>query len=391
VEALLASAIAVVVTLAGGGALWFASTMSVHPDPAAVPSTPGGHVEQYSAAVEKGRRLARAMVLDGNLPGLSVAVGVDGDIVWTEGVGWADLAKGVPVTPETRFRIGTASTVLTSAAVGLLIEQGRLELDEHIQTYVPEFPKKEWPVTLRHVLGHTAGIRSDGGDESPLFSQRCERPADGLQFFADRELLFESGMQYRYSNYGWIVASAAVEAVAGEPFLTFMQERIFKPMGMDDTRAESATEEIPNRATFYFPRFEADPRYGQHLMRPLNLSCYAGSMVFLSTPSDLVRFGMAINSGTLLQASTVHLLQTSQRLTSGEETGYGLGWDLEAVTMAGKQTEVVGHDGKSLGGRVASLMTFRDREIVVAVVSNISYADTFSLATAIAEAFADAK
>ena len=98
---------------------------------------------------------------------------------------------------------------------------------------------------------------------------------------------------------------------------------------------------------------------------------------------------MAINSGKLLQPATVQLLQTSQRLASGEETGYGLGWDLETVALAGEQTRWVGHDGESLGGMVASLMTFPEHGIVVSVTSNISYADTSSLALKIAQAFAE--
>jgi CubicO group peptidase (beta-lactamase class C family) len=158
---------------------------------------------------------------------------------------------------------------------------------------------------------------------------------------------------------------------------------------MHDTRADSATEQIPNRATFYFPRFMADPDYGLHLMRPLDYSCYAGASVFLSTPSDVVRFAMAINSGKLLQSATVQLLQTPQRLISGRETGYGLGWDLETVALAGKQTHSVGHDGDSLGGKVASLMTFPEYGITVAVTSNISYADTLRIATNVAQAFAE--
>ena len=97
-----------------------------------------------------------------------------------------------------------------------------------------------------------------------------------------------------------------------------------------------------------------------------------------SSVSDLVRFGMAVNRGRLLKPSTVELLQASQRLTSGEETGYGLGWYVKTVTLAGKQTRVIGHDGDSLGGMVASLMTVPSHGIVVAVTSNISYADTFS-------------
>jgi CubicO group peptidase (beta-lactamase class C family) len=95
-----------------------------------------------------------------------------------------------------------------------------------------------------------------------------------------------------------------------------------------------------------------------------------------------------VAGGKLLQPSTVQLLQASQRLPTGEETGYGLGWDLETVTLAGKPTVVVGHDGDSLGGMVTSLMLVRERGIVVAVTSNISYADTASVALKIAEAFA---
>jgi serine beta-lactamase-like protein LACTB len=126
-----------------------------------------------------------------------------------------------------------------------------------------------------------------------------------------------------------------------------------------------------------------------HVMRPLDYSCYSGSSVFVSTPSDLVRFGMAMNSGKLLKPATVELLQTPQLLPSGKETDYGLGWHLKTVTLAGKQTRVTGHDGDSLGGNVASLMTFPEYGIVVAVTSNISYADTPAIGLKIAEAFVE--
>jgi CubicO group peptidase (beta-lactamase class C family) len=318
-----------------------------------------------------------------------VAVGVDGDIVWAEGFDWADLDKRTPVAPEMLFRIGTASKALTSAAVGVLLENGRLNLDAEIQTYVPEFPRKEWPVTLRQLMGHLAGVRTDGGDEGPLFTERCQRPVEAFQVFADRPLLFEPGTRYRYSSYGWIVVSAAVEAAANQPFLAFMQEQVLDPLRMHDTRADAGTKNLTGRATPYFPRFAADPRYGPDLMRDINLSCYAGAGAFLSTPSDLVRFAMAINSGKLLRPATVEWLQTSQRLASGQETGYGLGWDLETVSLAGAQTRTIGHDGESLGGTVTSFMTFPEHGIVVSVTSNISYADTPAVALKIAEAFAN--
>ena len=306
-----------------------------------------------------------------------------------------DLQSRVAVSPETRFRIGTASTALTSAAVGLLLEKQRLKLDDTIQKYVPEFPEKPWPVTLRQLMGHVAGVRTDSGDEGPLFSQHCARPVEALPFFAEDSLLFEPGTRFRYSSYGWILMSAAVEAAAGEPYVTFMRDRIFEPLGMDHTTADASTVDdvpaaVPDRATSYFPRFAGDPRYGPDPMRPLDYSCYAGSSVFLSTPSDLVRFAMAMNRGSLLQPATVQLLQTPQRIASGEETGYGLGWDLETVSLSGKQTGVVGHDGDLLGGRAASFMTFPEHGIVVSVTSNTSYADTSSIAVKIAQAFAPA-
>ena len=361
----------------------------LHPDSLGVPSVAhAAPPAEWAAAVERGRQIMRDGLTGQNLPGLSVAVGIGGEIAWAEGFGWADLGNQVRVAPDTRLRIGTASVALTSAAVGLLLDDGRLTLDDEIRTHVPEFPEKPWPVTLRQLMGHLAGVGTDGGDEGPLFSRQCERPVEALQYFADRALLFEPGTQYRYSSYGWILVSAAVEAAANQRFLTFMRDRIFEPLGMTHTRADSATDPVPDRATPYFPRFAADPRYGPDPMRPIDYSCYAGASAFLSTPSDLVRFGMAINDGTVLKPETVRLLQTSQRLPSGDETGYGLGWDLETVTLDGADTLVVGHDGESLGGTVASLMIFRERGIVVAVISNVSYADTFSLGASVAQAFA---
>jgi CubicO group peptidase (beta-lactamase class C family) len=374
------------------GLRWYvgATATILHPNPKDVPSvTLSKPLPRRADAVEQARQIVRASLAEQNLPGLSVAVGIGDEIAWAEGFGLADLEKRVPVAPDMRFRIGTASTVLTSAAVGLLLEDGRLKLEDTIQTYVPAFPEKEWPVTLRQLMGHLAGVRNDGGDEGPLLSKRCERPVDALPAFSESSLRFEPGTRHRYSSYGWILVSAAVEAAAGEPFLTFIRKRVFEPLRMRDTLAESATEPIPNRPTFYFPRFGEDPRYGLHLMRPLDYSCYSGSSVFLSTPSDLVRFGIAINGGKLLQPATVRLLQASQRLSTGQETGYGLGWDVETVALAGKQSRWVGHEGMTLGGMLASLMTFPEHGIVVAVVSNISYADTEALALKIAQAFAE--
>ena len=361
----------------------------IHPDAQKVSAvTRSAPSPAWAGAAERGRQIARAGLTDQNLPGLSVAVGIGGEIVWAEGFGWADLYNHTSVTPDTRFRIGEVSKALTSAAVGLLLEKNELKLDDEIQKYVPEFPKKQWPVTLRQLMGQVAGLRDDGGDEASL--EPCERTIDGLRLFADDSLLFEPGTQYRRSSYSWILVSAAVEAAAHRRFFTFMDAQLFEALGMADTRPDSATELIANRATFYFPRFSADTRYGPESVREGDHTCYAGGSAFLSTPSDLVRFGMAVSGGKLLQPATVALLQTSQKLASGEETGSGLGWSLETIPIAGEPARMAGHGSKGdfIGG-TAYLMTFPERGLVVAVSTNVSFADTKSVATGIAQAFAE--
>ena len=379
---------AVILGIAG---LWIymSTTPPLHPAPQSVSSvTHAAPAQTWAAAVERARQIMREGVAEKNLPGASVAVGAGSELLWAEGFGWSDIETRRPIAKDTRFRIGTASIALTSAAVGVLLENDRLKLDEEIQTYVPEFPRKPWPVTLRHLMAHVAGVRNDGGDEGPLFSQQCSRAVEALPHFASSDLLFEPGTEYRNSSFGWILVSAAVEAAAGEPFLTFIQKHVFNPLQMHDTIPDSTSEADPDAAAVYFPRFAGDPRYGPDPMREINLSCYSGASVFLSTPSDLVRFGIAVNGGTLLKPATVQLLQTSQRLRSGEETGYGLGWDLESATVDGQPLQVVGHDGNLLGGQNSSLVMLREAGIVVAITSNISYADTYSLALKVAAVFA---
>ena len=384
-------AIGVIGLIAAIGGLWvyvLATTRPLHPDPQKVPSvTSSAPRPKWTGAVEQGREIARVGLLDQNLPGLSVAVGIGGEVVWAEGFGFADLEDQRRVTPDTRFRAGEASKALTSAAVGLLLEQGKLKLDDEIQAYVPAFPKKPWPVTVRQLMGHLAGLRDDAGDEAWL--SPCEATLEGLRLFADDKLLFEPGTRYHASSYGWILVSAAVEAAANQRFFRFMRSQIFEPLGMTATRPDSVSESIADRATFYFPRFAGDTRYGPESARRGDHSCYAGASAFLSTPSDLVRFGIAFNSGKLLQPATVTFLQTSLRLPSAEETGYGLGWSLETLPLAGQPARMAGHGTKAdfIGG-TTYLMTFPDRRIVVAVMSNTAFADARSVALKIAEVFA---
>jgi CubicO group peptidase (beta-lactamase class C family) len=287
-----------------------------------------------------------------------------------------------------RFRIADVSRTLTSAAVGMLVDRKALDLDADVRTYVPDFPQKPWPITLRQLMSHTAGLINDQGDEEPI-DEHCESTTDAFGRFAKHDLLFQPGTQYHESSYGWIVVSAAVEAAAHQRFFSFMRSEIFAPLGMADTLPDSFVAPPANRATFYYPRFAGDTRYGPELAREGDHSCFAGAYGFLSTPSDLVRFASAVESGKVVQPATLQTLQTPQRLASGDATPRGLGWTLDSVSLAGQPARMAGQGTKRdfIGG-TAYLMTFPDRGLVVALTSNISFADLKTPALAVAQAFA---
>jgi CubicO group peptidase (beta-lactamase class C family) len=361
----------------------------VHPDSQGIPSVmDSAPPAKWTRAAEQARKIVRTSISENNLAGLSIAVGIDGEIVWTEAFGFADIENRSPATPSHRFRTGTASIVFTSAAIGLLLDERRLQLDDEIQKYVPDFPHKQWPVTVRQVMGQVAGFNTEDPDNGVLTSSHCERPADAVAIFAKEPLLFQPGTQYCDSTFGWVLLSAVVEAAADIPFAKFLNDRVFRPLRMVDTFKESVTDPPSNAATSYNPRFAANPIYGLTPLPKFDYSCHAGSNGFLSTASDLVRFGMAVNSGKLLRPQTVQMLQTPQRLTSGKLTSYGLGWELKTLTLAGDQVQAAGHNGHFWVEEVASLLTVPERGLAVAVMSNVSFAGTPSVAEKIAEAFA---
>ena len=234
-------------------------------------------------------------------------------------------------------------------------------------------------MTLRQLMGHVAGVRNDGGDEGPLLSERCERPVDALQSFADSALLFEPGTQYRYSSYGWILVSAAVEAAADEPFLTFMRKQIFEPLGMNDTEGRLRDGADPGSRDALLPAV----RVGS----PLRPAPDARARLFLlcgiqRIPVHAVRPGALRHGDQQRQAAATRHGPIAPDVTA---TGLGAGDGLRSRLgprdrRAGGQTNAAWSDttGTSLGGMVASFMTFPEYGIVVSVTSNISYADTYS-------------
>ena len=155
--------------------------------------------DEYGEAIEEARTIVREIMAESGIPGISVAVGFHGSVVWSEGFGLADLEHSVPVTTLTKFRIGSVSKPITAAALGLLMEAGSLDLDAPVQDYVPDFPEKRWPVTVRQVAGHISGIRHYRGNENGS-SRRYSSVSEGLDIFESDALLFEPGTQYSYSS-----------------------------------------------------------------------------------------------------------------------------------------------------------------------------------------------
>jgi CubicO group peptidase (beta-lactamase class C family) len=331
--------------------------------PALSASAPGRY--GHGPAIEQARVIARAILDENQLPGLSLAIGVNGAVVHAEGFGFADLENRVPVTPSTRMRIGSISKPVTAAALGLLVERGRLDLDAEVQRYVPKFPRKRWPITVRQVAGHIAGIRHYRGDEN-MSTRRFATVTAGLDIFAADSLLFEPGTDYSYSSYGWNLLSAVIEGAAGVPFLEFMRRDVFEPLGLRSIVAEHTDSILDWRSDFY-QRGED----GRLVHSPYvdNSYKWAGGG-FISNTEDLVRFAFAHLDGAFLKPETVRTLWTSQKRRNGEETGYGIGWASEKDPQG---RLIVSHTGGSVGGR-AVLIVYPEHRVAVAMTSNGEHA-----------------
>lgn len=317
----------------------------------------------YATIVAESRGLIDSIMRARNIPGLSIAVSVDGEFVWSEGFGYANLEQRTPVRTTTKFRIGSISKPVTAAALGLLYEQGSVDLDAHVQQYVPSFPEKDkGVVTTRLLAGHLAGVRHYNGLEF-LSSRRYASVTEGLAIFQDDTLLTPPGERYSYSSYGWNLISAVIEGASGEEFLTYVREKVFRPIGMTHTVADYTDSIILGRTGFYERTGD-----GALINAPYvdNSYKWAGGG-FLSTPEDLLRFANAHLREHFLKPETLDVWWTSQRNTAGEEVGYGIGWSVEDISG----NRVISHGGGSVGGS-CWLGIVPDAGVVIAITTNVS-------------------
>ena len=320
-------------------------------------------VPEYKTAILEARRLIDSLHRAGHVPGLDVAVSIQGRTVWSEGFGYADLEQKSPVVSGiTRFRIGSVSKPLAAVGLGLLMDRGLMDLDEEVQAYVPDFPVKQFPVTVRQTGGHIAGFRHYRGSEF-LSARRYESVSESMEIFENDPLLFEPGTDYAYSSYGFNLLSAVIEGAAGQEFLSFMRENVFTPLGMNSTVADKNDSIIAGRTSFY-----ALDENRNIINAPYvdNSYKWAGGG-YLSTTADLLKFGNAMMTAGFLSESTRHELITSQRLKGGKETGYGIGWSVHPD----RSTGAFGHSGGSIGG-ITQFRIYPGHQLVIVMLSNSS-------------------
>jgi len=310
-------------------------------------------------------------------PGVSVAVADRGHIVFGSGAGYADLESLSPATSQTVYDIGSISKVHTAVAIMQLVEQGKVRLEDDIRKYVPSFPDKGSPITIRNLMTHTSGIRhyKDTDFQGTPADENVRRYAsieDAIAIFKDDPLLFPPGKYYSYTSYGVNLLQAVVEKGSGKPFEAYMRESVWNPAGMDSTQFNLPERIVRNRARSYQP----GPDGGTQNVLYGDLTYKFASGGMMSTAEDLVRFGAALNAGRLLKKETLAqmwspqiegVLEWRRDGAPGKPEGVqGLMWRI-ANDSAGRR--YVSHCG-AVQRFHSCLVNYPDRDLVVALLEN---------------------
>jgi CubicO group peptidase (beta-lactamase class C family) len=321
-----------------------------------------GYIEAQTiqpAAANRIDEIVTKAITEQQIPAVSVAIAVNGKILYQKAFGKADLENNVLATPETLFRTASIAKPMTAVAVMRLVEDGKLDLDAPIQKYCPAVPPT-WTITTRELLGHTSGVRHYKEGEMGN-THHYAKLSDGFTIFANDPLLFEPGTKFEYSTYGFSVVGCALEGVTGKSFPEIMQQLVFIPARITHTFVDDVFNIVSHRARGY------SKRNGQVVNAELMDSSYkipGGG--YVSTPRDLVTLADALIAGTLVKSETLQLMWTSQKLPNGEATGYGMGWVVGK--FAGQ--DIAAHTGGQPGAS-SSLTIYPNRKMVVAVMTNM--------------------
>jgi CubicO group peptidase (beta-lactamase class C family) len=317
-------------------------------------------------------------------PGCAVGVARDGTTLVEKAYGLADLEHGVPNRPDTIFEVGSVSKQVTAAAVLLLAREGRLALDDPVSKYIPDLPDYGTPLTVRHMLTHTGGLR-DWGELAAIAGwprgTRVHTHAHVLEIAArQRALNFPPGTNWSYSNTGYNLAAMIVSRVAGKPFAEFCRERLFEPFHMTNTSwRDDHARVVPGRATAY-----GEEEDGYRVRMPFE--DVHGNGGLLTTAADLLRWNRRFDVPSPDEAEMVRQQQEPATLTNGERLDYALGL---FVRVRNGVTEVA--HGGGTGGYEAFLARYPAERLSVAVLCNLASAGAEGRARAVADVFLPTK
>jgi serine beta-lactamase-like protein LACTB, mitochondrial len=296
-----------------------------------------------------------------DIPGAQLAVSVNGKLVISKAFGYSDLDKKTKATNETPFRIASVSKTLTSVAALKLMEDGKLNLKEAVQTYVPSFPQKKWNINSLELLGNTSGIRHYVDNEDFYRDKQYASATESIETFKDDSLLFEPGTSFYYSSYGFNLLGAVIEGASGMNYLDYLQSSVIVPSQMKYTYGAGTIKKIENESEYYFLKDI------QRVKSPEdNLSYKWPSGGIVSTAEDLTKFGSALLNGDILKKETFQMLLTTQTTKTNESTGYSLGWYVDTDS----EGAIMIHHSGTAPSYSSHLLIYPTKKIVIAYLAN---------------------
>jgi D-alanyl-D-alanine carboxypeptidase len=296
-----------------------------------------------------------------HIPALSVTVLKDGEVVKTAACGLADVELDVPATPDTVFQIQSITKTFTSAAILMLLEEGKLSLDDPVGKHLEGAPDSWKEIALRHLLSHTSGIKDFINE--PTASLRIDvTEEEVLKATAPRPLNFSPGEKYAYSNTNYHLLAMIIRKLSGMWYGDFLKMRIFEPLGMAHTRVVSLSELIPHRASGY--RWENGGfRRGEFVAE--SILGYGGGGI-VSTAPDMAKWAAAVLSGKVLKEATIAEAWKPTALKGGGTSGYGLGWGIGIIDGHRE----IGHSGGHITGFSTQLALYPEDRLAVVVLAN---------------------
>lgn len=310
------------------------------------------------------------------VPGASVVVIQNGQVVFRRAYGMADLERRIPATPETGYRLASVSKQFTAMAVMLLAKEGKLRYDQPIRDFLAELPPATQPVTVRHLLNHTSGIL-DYEALIPETRTTQLNDDDVLTLVASKDSLSTPpGAAYCYSNSGYVLLGIIIARVAGMPFPEFVRTRIFAPLGMRSSVAHvEGVDTVPRRAYGYSPRSGAFVQTDQSVT-----SATLGDGGIYSNVDDLVLWDRALSGGGTLIDRAALADATTPPVLPGGPSEYGFGWFVDRYR--GEQRWR--HTGETSGFRNA-IMRFPERRLTIVILTNRSSGEPQAIAERIAD------